>query len=372
MVSPFRGLAGLALVGAFALAATACGAPPETEGSASAEPTVTSTAGGGDAAAVKACLVSDEGGFNDKSFNESAKKGLDQAVADLGVEFAVAESHAAAEYKTNIDNMVAQDCTIIFGVGFTINDAIRDAARANPDVKFGLIDSRITENNEEVALDNAKPLLFNTAEAAYLAGYLAAGMTESGKVGTWGGLQIPPVSIFMDGFADGIARHNADKGTTVELIGWDKAAQNGSFVGGFSDASKGKQLTAGMIAQGADIIHPVAGAAGNGALAAAKETPGTSVIWVDADGYNTTTDGALIMTSVVKEISAAVYDTIKSVQDDAFTAEPYVGTLANGGVGLAPYHDFDSKISDELKGEIDTLKGEIEDGTTKVETTNQP
>lgn len=321
---------------------------------------------------VKACLVSDEGGFNDKSFNESAKAGLDKAVAELKVDSAVAESHSAAEYKPNIDNLVAQNCTIIFGVGFTINDAVRDAARANPDVKFALIDSRITENNEVINLDNAKPLVFNTAEAAYLAGYVAAGMTQTGKIGTWGGMQIPPVSIFMDGLADGIARHNKDKGTSVELIGWDKAAQNGSFTGSFADASKGKQLTAGMIAQGADIIHPVAGASGNGALAAAKEAPGTMVIWVDSDGFYSTSEGSLILTSVVKEIGASVFDTIKAVQDGKFSSEAYVGTLANGGVSLAPFHDFDAKVPAELKAEVAKIQSEIESGTTKVETSNQP
>lgn len=365
MASRFRGLAGVALVGALAMIAAGCGAPPETGSTASG------SAGAG-ASNVKACLVSDEGGFQDKSFNQSAKEGLDKAVAELGVDSATAESHSSADYKPNLDNLISQNCTIIFGVGFTINDAIRDAARANPDINFALIDSMITENNEVVELDNAKPLLFNTAEAAFAAGYLAAGMTESGKIGTWGGMQIPPVSIFMDGMADGIKYYNEQKSANVELIGWDKDAQNGSFTGDFSDAGKGKQLSAGMISQGADIIFPVAGNSGNGALAAAKEVPGTSVIWVDSDGFETTGEGALIMTSVMKQIGQAVYDTIESVTKDAYDAKPYVGNLDNDGVGLAPYHDFDSKVSDELKAEVTKVMDDIKAGTIKVESPNQP
>ena len=374
MASRFRGLAGFALAGAVALAISACGAPPEEGGAGSAEGSApaTSAAGGGEASAVKACLVSDEGGFQDKSFNQSAKEGLDKAVADLGVEFATAESHSAAEYQPNIENLISQNCTIIFGVGFTINDAIRDAARANPDIKFALIDSSITENNEVVELENAKPLLFNTAEAAFAAGYLAAGMTESQKVGTWGGMQIPPVSIFMDGFVDGVAHYNEAKGTSVEVIGWDKEAQNGSFTGDFSDASKGKQLTAGMISQGADIIMPVAGNAGTGAFAAAKEAAGVSIVWVDSDGYETSQDGDIIMTSVMKEIGQAVYDTIESEVNGEYSAEPYVGNLENMGVGLAPYHDYDSKVSDELKAEVEQVIADIQSGTIKVESPNQP
>jgi len=362
--SRFTRFAGAALLSGFALVASACGAPPED--------TAASSASSGSDSAVKACVVSDAGGFTDKSFNQSAKAGLDRAVSELGIESATAESHGAAEYAPNISNLVAQDCTIIFGVGYTINDAIRDAARANPDIDFALIDSRITEDNNVIELDNAKPLVFSTAEAAYLGGYLAAGMTQTGKIGTWGGMQIPSVAIFMDGLADGIARYNQDKGTSVELLGWDKATQNGSFTGDFTDTAKGKQLTTNMIAQGADIIHPVAGNAGNGALAAVREAAGTSVIWVDSDGYESTSDGDIIMTSVIKEIDQAVYDTIKAHADGDFSSEAYVGTLANGGVGLAPYHDYDSKVSDDLKAEIESLQKEIEDGTTTVETTNQP
>lgn len=364
MASRVRGIAGLATIGALALAISSCGAPPET--------TSGQTGGAEGAADVKACLVSDEGGFQDKSFNQSAYEGLQRAVSELGVDSATAESHSSAEYAPNIENLIAQNCTLIIGVGFTINDAVRDAARANPDLQFALIDSRITENNEVIELDNAKPLVFYTAEAAYAAGYLAAGMTKTGNIGTWGGMQIPAVSIFMDGLADGINRYNADNNTDVHLIGWDKQSQRGSFSGDFSDTTAGTQLSANMISQGADIIFPVAGNASNGALAAAKDAGNTSIIWVDSDGFETTADGNIILTSVMKEIGAAVFDTIESSVNGEFSSEPYIGTLENGGVGLAPYHDFDSQIPDELKSQVEAIIAEISDGTTVVETSNQP
>lgn len=356
--------AGVALGGAVVLALAACGAPPE-EGTGGATPGGTK---------VKACLVSDQAGFNDRSFNQSAKEGLDRAVKELGVESATAESSGPADFEQNINNLVSQNCSIVFGVAYTLNDAIRNAAKANPDVKFVLIDSRITEGDppKEVDLPNAKALVFNTAEAAYLAGYLAAGMSTTGVIGTWGGLPIPPVQVFMDGYASGAARYTKDKGKAVKLIGWDEAAQSGSFVGGFQDQGKGKQLTEGMLSQNADVIMPVAGNAGNGALAAVAAASNAMVIWVDFDGYETTEYKKIILSSVVKNVGNGVYDTIKSVQDDKFSTKAYVGNLENGGVALAPFHDFEDKVPADLKSELDTLKKDIISGTLKVETKNQP
>lgn len=321
---------------------------------------------------VKACLVSDQAGFNDKSFNQSAKEGLDRAVAELGVRSATTESSGPGDFKQNIENLIAQNCTLIFGVAFTLNDAIRNAAEINTDIDFVLIDSRITLNFEEVHLPNAKALVFNTAEASFLAGYLSAGMSENGVVGTWGGMQIPPVILFMDGFDEGVIAYNEAHGTSVRTLGWSNAGQSGSFAGGFQDQARGNQLTQGQISQGADIIMPVAGNAGNGALAAARANPGTAIVWVDFDGYETTDFGDLILTSVVKNVGQSVYDTIQSQLEGNFTPEAYIGDLNNEGVGLAPFHDFDDDIPQELKDELEALRQQIIDGTLVVETVNQP
>lgn len=355
-----------ALGGALALALAACGSAPEDESNP--------TDGGSSAAATvdyTACMVSDEGGFDDASFNESGFKGMQQAESELGVTIKSAESTDPGQYTTNVDSMVQQGCNLIIGVGFALEDAVQAAATANPDIDFALVDSAFSDENfAPVTIDNAKPLLFNTQESSYLAGYLAAGMSKTGTVATFGGQPFPSVTIFMDGFSDGIDAYNTDNGTSVKLLGWDKAAQNGSMIGNFSDTEAGRTTTEQFIAAGADIILPVAGPVGAGSLNAASQHPGTSVIWVDSDGYLQPANDqykSLLLTSVMKQIQAAVFDTIKSSSSGDFSNTPYVGTLENGGVALAPFHDFESQVPAELSAKIDELKAAIIDGSLVVD-----
>lgn len=343
-----------------------------TPGDAGATTTAAGT-GAGNAADFKACMVSDSGGFDDQSFNQSGKDGMDAAKADLGVQTVLVQSQSDADYATNVGNMVSQDCTLTIGVGFLLEDAIQTAAEENPDKNFALIDSSFSDADfNPVVVDNAKPILFNTSEAAFLAGYVAAGTSKSGTVATFGGIQIPSVAIFMDGFSDGVDQYNKDSGKTVKLLGWDKAAQNGSFSGDFENQSQGQTLTEQFIAQGADVIMPVAGPVGLGAAAAAKDAPGTMIVWVDSDGFNTTEYGDLMLTSVMKQIGPSVENTIKETVENGFSNEPYVGTLANEGVGLAPFHDFDSQVPQELKDKVEEYKQQIISGTLKIESPNAP
>jgi basic membrane protein A and related proteins len=297
---------------------------------------------------------------------------MEAAEASLGIETVLVESQSDADYATNVGGLVQQGCNLTIGVGFLLEDAIQTAAEENPDSNFALIDSAFSDAEfNPVELDNAKPILFNTAEAAFLAGYLAAGMTETGTVATFGGIQIPSVAIFMDGFSDGINKYNEDEGADVQLLGWDKEAQNGSFSGDFDNQSQGQTLTEQFIAQGADIIMPVAGPVGLGAAAAAEAADGVRIIWVDSDGYVTTDYGPLMLTSVMKQIGPAVEDTIaESVE--SFTNEPYVGTLENEGVGLAPFHDFEGEVPQELSDKIEEYKQQIISGDLMVETPNAP
>ena len=356
----------LGLATVLSLGLAACGSAPTSSAS--------SSGGSGTTSDFKACMVSDEGGFDDQSFNQSGKEGLDRAGADFGIETVAVESKSAADYPTNVDSLIQQECNLIIGVGFNLADDMTKAAKQNPDVRFALIDAQFTE----AGLPNAKPLIFNTAEAAYLAGYAAAGTTKTGKVATYGGQAIPTVQIFMEGFAKGVEKYNADHGASVQVPGWDPAnPSGGSFVGDFSNTAKGQQLTEQFLSQGADIIMPVAGPVGQGTLAAVKAAGGDSnaIVWVDADGYLTTgKDGGApyMLTSVIKEIGTAVYDTVDEAQRGAFSATPYVGTLGNQGVALAPYHDWDSKVSPELKTKIDELKKQIVDGTLDVSTAYDP
>jgi basic membrane protein A len=372
----------IAVAGAAAVALTlaACGTPTDeattggsSETSATQDGSETSAAPSGDVVdGFKACMVSDQGGYDDQSFNQSGKEGMDRAADELGVETNEIESSSDADYGPNIDSLIADGCTYIIGVGFLLEPAIQSAAEANTDIMFGLIDSSLSNDEfETVELPNVKPLLFNTAEASFLAGYLAAGISESGTVGTFGGLPIDSVEIFMDGYADGIAKYNEDNGTEVALLGWDKEAQTGSFTGDFENQANGTTTAQGFIDQGADVIMPVAGPVGLGA-ATAIEAGGATMIWVDSDGFNSTDYGDIIATSVMKEIGQAVFDSISEASTGNFDATPYVGTLENEGVGLADFHDFADSVPQELQDKIAEYRDQIIAGDLVVETTNAP
>lgn len=367
-----------ALGAAATLVLSACGDAPEddTDTPAGDDTAATDTAdepaAGGDSADFKACMVSDAGGFDDQSFNQAAYSGLTGARDSLGIEIAEAESQSDADFAPNIDAMVQQGCNLTIGAGFLLEDAIQTAAEANPDTNFALVDSGFSDADfNPVEIDNAKPILFNTSEAAFLAGYLAAGMSESGTVATYGGLPIPSVQIFMDGFSDGIDKYNEDEGTDVQLLGWDKEAQNGSFANSFDDQSQGSTLGEQFISQGADIILPVAGPVGLG-TAAVAEGQDVKLIWVDSDGYETTEYGDMILTSVLKHMGPAVEGAITETVEGSFTNEPYVGTLENGGVSLAPFHDFEDEVPQELKDKLAEYEQQITSGDLVVESPNAP
>lgn len=346
---------------------TACGAAPEKK--ADGGNTESSAAGASD---FTACLVSDQGGFNDKSFNQSAKKGIEDAAAELGLDkssIKEAESKAESEYPSNIQAMVSAKCNLIIGVGFSLAKDIRDAAVKNPNINFAIIDSSYAPEEQ---LPNLKALVFKTSDAAYLAGYVAAGMSKTGTLGTYLGMKLPTTAIFADGFEDGMKKYNEDFGKDVKLVGWDKAKQDGLEAGAFNDLQKGEQLAENLLSQGADVIMPVAGGTGLGSLNAIKAKEGAMAVWVDSDGYESTSEGSIILTTVAKGIPAAVASVVKEAKEGKFSNADYVGTLANGGVEISPYHDFESKVPAELKEKVDQLKQDIIDGKIKVESVNDP
>jgi basic membrane protein A len=363
-----KSILGAATLAVAALTLAACGQAP------SDDPT-TDGGDGGDTGAseVKACLVSDAGGFDDQSFNQAGFEGLQRAEAELGVEINQIESASDADFAPNIDAMIQEGCTFVIGAGFLLEDAIQSAAEANPEVNFGLVDSGFSDPDfNPVELDNAKPLLFNTAEAAFLGGYVAASMSETGTIATYGGIPIPSVQIFMDGYSDGVDQYNEDTGSDVTLLGWDKEAQTGDFTGDFDNQSNGQNLTTTFLAQGADIILPVAGPVGLGTGAALEANGSGAMIWVDSDGYLTTDYGSLIITSVMKEIGASVFDSIEEQVGGSFSNEPYVGTLENGGVSLAEFHDFEGQVSQEVVDRIAELEEQIISGELVIESPNAP
>jgi basic membrane protein A and related proteins len=316
----------------------------------------------------KACVAFDTGGLGDKGFNDLAKKGLDDAAA-LGYDTAYSEAQGATDYAANIQRLIDEGCQTIITVGFNQAQATVDATLANPDIAFAQVDTVWDESTNGATPANFTGLDYLVEQPSMVAGYLAGGFSQSGKMGTYGGQQFPGVTRFMDGYYAGINYYNQQKGTNVELLGWDAATQTGTFVGGdnpWNDPAKGEQLAQTFLDQGADIVGPVAGGTGNGSIKAMQEA-GKWAIGVDTDqAVSLSQYASAILTSAEKVIDVSVLDTIKKNSGGDMGGENYEGTLANGGVAIAPFHDFDSQISAELKGELDQLTQAIADGSVVV------
>jgi basic membrane protein A and related proteins len=325
----------------------------EASGSDSPSATESSSAPSEQFADFKACMVSDSGGFDDKSFNQTSHDGLVQAQEDMSVKTGEVESNAPSEFADNIQAMVDEGCQSITTVGFLLGDATEAAAKKNKDIDFSIVDFAY-----EKPPANLKGLTFNTAEPAYLAGYLAAAKSETGVVGTFGGLNIPTVTIFMTGFVQGVEKYNEDNGADVKVIGWDPDSGKGSFTNDFESKTKGQSTAEEMITQGADVIMPVAGPAGLD-----NDVWG---IWVDTDGCKSAAEYCdSLLTSVMKGMDVAVETAIKDAASGEFNNEVYEGTLENGGVALAPYGPK-ADVDSELDAKIQDLKQQIIDGEITV------
>ncbi len=368
-----------AVVAVSALALAGCSSSSTTEessapaaSSAAAEESMEASAeasaeGDTTAAMIKACEVTDIGGVDDKGFNQKAYKGVQDAVAAGLVEGAVLESQAETDYATNIQSFIDQGCGIIVTVGFLLGDATMEAANANPDTPFTIVDYAYADG--DITNNNVLGQVFNTDEAAYLAGYLAAGMSKTGSVGTFGGINIPPVTIFMDGFYYGVQKYNADNGTDVKVIGWDPAKQKGLFTENFESLDDGRTFAQNLVDEGADIVMPVAGPVGLGSAALASElgTDKLMIIGVDSDQFESdTANQGVYLTSVLKNMDVTTFNAIQSVVDGTFAGGVTVGTLENGGVGLAPFHDMDASVPHELKDQLDAISAGIIDGSIDV------
>jgi basic membrane protein A len=353
-------------VGGIVLAAAACGKPPAKTG------TGTASAAAASGSKVHVCMVTDTGGINDRSFNASAWAGLQAAgKANSNITAEYTQSSSEADYTPNLTAYAQKSCDLILAVGGLMGDATTAAAKAYPAKKFAIIDASIAQ-------PNVYSMQFDTAQAGYLAGYLAAGYSKSGKVGTYGGLKIPPVTIFMDGFVDGVAHYNQVKSKNVQVLGWNNTTQNGSFVPGqnpFTDQNAGKQLSDAFVAQGADVILPVAGGTGLGTASAAQQSSGKySVIWVDQDGCVSAAQYcSVFLSTVVKNISGVVQEAAEKLSAGSLQGgSGSIGTLENKGVQLAPFHDFDSKVPADLKTEITGLQSDIISGKITVTSPAQP
>ncbi len=319
------------------------------------------------------CIVSDAGGFDDKSFNQLSYEGVEQAADELGVEFKGVESNSENDYAPNLESLVAEGCDAIVTVGFALSSATKESAAANPDIKYILIDDAADGGDDGETFDgkadepNIKPLLYDTSQAAFLAGYAAADFTKTGVVGTYGGLPFPTVTIFMDGFKQGAEYYAKEKGKDVKVVGWD--GKDGLFTGGFEANETATNTARQLIDQDADVILPVGGPIYQGALTAIDASGAdVAMLGVDADVFETDPNTQdVILTSILKNMKVSTYEAITSAaSDEDFDFTPYIGTLENDGVGLAPFHNFESKVSDSLASELDDVKAGIIDGSIPV------
>ncbi len=355
-------LVGITAAAGLLVALAGCGTAPETASTGDAG------ASGSAVDGFQPCMVSDFGGFDDKSFNQLGYEGLQTASAAFDVEPITVQSDSETDFAPNLDNLINQNCSLIVTVGFALASATGEAAAANPDVEFVSIDDPVDNDFDgETDSENIKPLLFDTAQAAFLAGYAAASYSEADKVGTFGGQPYPTVTVFMDGFRQGVEYWNEQKGENVEVLGWD--GTDGVFTGGFTANQEAINAAQGLVDQGVDVLLPVGGPVYQSAASVIRDSGrDIALIGVDADVYETVPSvGDLLLTSIRKLIDVGVEDAVTAAANGEFDNSPFIGTLENDGVGLAPFHDFESLVSPDLQGELDEISAGIIDGSITVE-----
>jgi basic membrane protein A len=318
--------------------------------------------GGSPGEGLKVGMVSDVGGVDDASFNQNTWDGLTRARDELKVSAQFIESQAQADYEKNITEFAEQDYDLIFTVGFLLGDATAKMAPVYPDVLFAGIDQWY-----DPPIPNAVAITFAVDQAAFPIGYFAAGwaaLKDPGdpQVGWVGGMQIPPVEQFIVAYEAGVAYYNQQKGANVQV--------KGVYVGSFEATDDGKIQGQSLIDEGVDVIFGVGGKTGNGGLQAAKAS-GKWGIGVDVDQYYTLpNERDVLITSCQKRLDNAVFAVTEQLTKDEFPGGGiYVGTLENGGVGLAPYHDFEDEVPSDLTKEVEAIiegikKGEISTGWT--------
>ncbi|WP_077369981.1 BMP family lipoprotein [Anaerosalibacter sp. Marseille-P3206] len=294
---------------------------------------------------LKVAMVTDVGGVNDQSFNQSAWEGLQQAEKDFGVKVSYQESHQDADFVPNLETLVDAENDMIWGIGFKLGDAIKEAAEKNPDTKYGIVDFSYGDKTPE----NVVGVVFKAEQPSFLVGYIAAKMTETGTVGFVGGMEGDVIWGFDYGFHAGVAYANKVNGTDVKVLR--------QYAESFNDAAKGKAITNSMYQQGADIVFHAAGGVGDGVIEAAKEQ-GKWAIGVDRDQNYMAPDN--VLTSAMKRVDQGIYLIVKDLADGKFTGgETVVLGLKEGAVDIAPTSD--KHVPKEILDEVEGLKKDIID-----------
>jgi len=342
----------------------------DTTASAPTAPETSGETAGETDAEKQACLVVGGDGVTDRGFNQSAWEGAQAGAEAVGWSAKYVFASQGSDAVPAIAAFTEEPCEIIIPVSFLYTDQTMQAAEQYPDENFAIVDV-----SYEPPLDNVRGLVFDSAQSSFLAGYLAAGMTETGIVGTYGGIKIPPVTLFMDGYAKGIEHYNETHDTDVQLLGWDVEKQDGTFVGNFTDTAKGKQITQAMMQQRADVIFGLGGLPDFGAAQAIESAGGgkVSMIWPNTDGCEAVPKHCdIFLTSVLKGVQVVVEQAVKDAANGELTGGTYLGTLENDGVGIAPYHEFEDDVPDELKQEVEEIRAQIASGELEVTSASKP
>jgi basic membrane protein A and related proteins len=335
-----------------ALVAAGCGGDDEDGDDAAGGDTSAATdATTEEAEPIRVGLVTDIGGLNDRGFNSLANEGLERAASELGAEIRVLESKSDADYIPNLSTLAEEGFDLVISVGFLMGEATHTAAEEFPDTSFASIDNAYggegCEETNTCELPNLQGLLFKEQETGYLAGYLAGLVTESNTISSVGGIKIPPVDRFIAGYQAGAQASNPDI-TTLNAYSED-----------FVDQAKCKEVALDQIAEGSDIVFQVAGGCGLGALDAAQQE-GVWGIGVDADQAFL---GEHVLTSALKRVDEAVFQTIASVADGSFEGGGVtLFGLAEDGVGLGEFSpNAPQEAIDETLAQVDPIvNGEIE------------
>ena len=337
----------LGMMGVSALSLAACGGG-SSEGSSDA-----ASAGAAAGESVKIEMITDTGGVNDQSFNQLAWAGLQKLQEDEGWEVSYLESKQDSDYMTNLDKAVDDECSLVWGIGFAMSEAINTVADQNPDVQFASI-----EGTNENDAENLTGVGFKSEEPSFVVGYIAACMSEKGKVGFIGGMESETIQAFENGYYAGVEYANKKKGKSVTY--------QGQYAESFTDAAKGKSIAQKMIKDGCDVMFHAAGGAGVGMLEACNDAKVYS-IGVDQDQAALFPDYDTIITSALKRVDNAVITVSKGLIDGSMTGGQNM-TLgaAEDAVGLAETHD---KLPDDVYQEALALFDDIKSGDIVVPAT---
>jgi basic membrane protein A len=362
------------------LAACAPGAAPvqPTTAPAATAAAPTTAAALLDGSSMNVGLVTDISGVNDQSFNQLAWEGVQKAAKDMGFQAKFIESKQPTDYEKNIDAFATEGYNVIITVGSLMGDATALKAKQYPNITFAIIDNSyaptmgshycadtVIDCYADGGLTNVTSLMFAEDQVGFLAGVLAGGMSKSGFVCSVSSMRIPQSDRYVIGFHAGATWQ---AGPALKIMNnYINIKTTDENVPSFDDSTQGKETALRLIGNGCDVVFGVGGDAVNGALLAAKENK-LPAVGADVDQYNTYPEvkDALI-SSAQKNVETAVYNYLTTVADGSVKAGISTATLQNGGVGLAPFHDWDSKIPADLKAHIQKASDGIKDGSITID-----